>query len=67
MWKGLDDVLKVFNGGRNCHQADIRGSFGHSFERVLMLVQEYLVLLLNRGLGVQDLGEVEWNSYVDVG
>ena len=31
-----------------------------------MLVQLYLVLLLNRGLGVQDLGKVEWNSYMNV-
>ena len=31
-----------------------------------MLIKEYLVLLLNYGLGVQDLGEVEGNSYMDV-
>jgi len=43
------------------------GSFGDSFERVLVLVQEYLVLLLNLCLGVQDLRKVEWNSDVDVG
>ncbi len=32
-----------------------------------MLVQEYLVLLLDRGFGFQDLGKVERNSDVDVG
>ena len=31
-----------------------------------MLVQEYLVLLLNHGLGVQDLGKVERNPHMDV-
>ena len=31
-----------------------------------MLIKEYLVLLLNCGLGVQDLRKVEGNSYLDV-
>ena len=31
-----------------------------------MLIKEYLVLLLNCGLGVQDLRKVEGNSYMDV-
>jgi hypothetical protein len=50
--KGLYDVLKVFNGGRDCEKTHISGCFGDSLERILMFVQEYLVLLLDCHLGV---------------
>ena len=38
-----------------------------SFEQILKFVQEYLVLLLNCRLGVQDLGEVEGYPDMNVG
>jgi hypothetical protein len=50
-------------GGRDSEESDIFGSFGNCFK---MFVQQQFVFWFNRVLGVQNLGEVEGNPYMNV-
>ncbi len=59
MWKSLDDVLEVLNGGRDREKADVGGGLGNCFKRLFVFVQQKAVVLLDGVFSVQNMGEVE--------
>ena len=39
LWKSLNDILKILNGGGNCDQADVSCGFRNRFEWLFVFVQ----------------------------
>jgi hypothetical protein len=69
LWKSLDDILEVLDGGGNCEKTDVSGSLCNCFERLFVFVQEQVIVLFDGVFSVQNLCEVEWypNKYVSRG